>query len=251
MYKSVYFFVSAWLLAFTGFRDDDPSRYYDPKPFCTTPAPGECPIEGRGKDGAAPKNAYLNTLKNRDIAPKESDYIHTDLNRVMTDLPQKIGTGRAREKWEDEWKKTVAKYEKNAVTVYGYIDKIESQGAEECNCYSKTEKDHHLWLGNRRDGNEGNRYRHDMTAELNPRMKSKQESWDDKIEKIAENRDSVRVSGWLMFDNEHYGNLLPVKDEYTDEDYRYKTRITLWEVHPVHKIEIWDGGEWKEVDEVY
>ena len=42
----------------------------------------------------------------------------------------------------------------------------------------------------------------------------------------------VRVSGWVMYDPEH-PNMLR------------KTRGTLWEIHPVTKIEYMDGGAWK------
>jgi hypothetical protein len=50
------------------------------------------------------------------------------------------------------------------------------------------------------------------------------------------NRQKVRISGWLMLDPEHQdmidGGL----------------RSTLWEVHPITKIEVWDSGQWVDLD---
>jgi hypothetical protein len=242
------------IVALTGFQGNshNPYNYYDPRPCCKKAVSGGCAIGGQGHENADPSNEYLNSLKNRDITPKEDSYIHTDLQRIMADLPQKIGNSSSRENWENEiWLKAAAKYEKNAVAIYGYLDSIHIQDVEECNCYLPVDKDYHIWMGNKKNGNVGNNWRHDMVVELSPRLKSKQKDWHDKVEKIVHHRDSVRVSGWLMFDNEHYRNLLPVKETYTAKDYKYKTRITLWEVHPIHKIEVWKNGKWKGIDEVY
>jgi hypothetical protein len=47
----------------------------------------------------------------------------------------------------------------------------------------------------------------------------------------------VRISGWLMFDPAHPNHLG-----------RY--RSTLWEVHPITKIDVFDGSEWEELDDI-
>ena len=41
----------------------------------------------------------------------------------------------------------------------------------------------------------------------------------------------VRITGWLMYDFEHPPQV-------------GKTRGTLWEVHPVMKIEVLQDGQW-------
>jgi hypothetical protein len=43
----------------------------------------------------------------------------------------------------------------------------------------------------------------------------------------------VRISGWILLDPEH-------------PDQVGKTRATIWEIHPVMKIEVSTGGMWRE-----
>jgi hypothetical protein len=43
----------------------------------------------------------------------------------------------------------------------------------------------------------------------------------------------IRATGWLMYNFEHHAQIA-------------KTRGTLWEVHPVMKIEVFQSGESKE-----
>ena len=50
------------------------------------------------------------------------------------------------------------------------------------------------------------------------------------------NRQKVRISGWLMLDPEH--------QDMIDTG----LRSTLWEVHPITKIEVWDAGQWVDLD---
>ena len=47
----------------------------------------------------------------------------------------------------------------------------------------------------------------------------------------------VRISGWLFFDSEHGHDL-------------GKRRTTLWEIHPITKIEVFKGGKWISLDNV-
>jgi hypothetical protein len=50
------------------------------------------------------------------------------------------------------------------------------------------------------------------------------------------NQQPVRISGWLMLDPEH--------QDMIDEG----LRSTLWELHPITKIEVWDDGQWVDLD---
>lgn len=46
----------------------------------------------------------------------------------------------------------------------------------------------------------------------------------------------VRISGWLMLDPEH--------QDMIDQG----LRSTLWEIHPITRIEVFDNGNWIDVD---
>jgi len=50
------------------------------------------------------------------------------------------------------------------------------------------------------------------------------------------NRQMVRISGWLMLDPEHQDMI------------NSGLRSTLWEIHPITKIEVWDNGSWVDLD---
>ena len=51
------------------------------------------------------------------------------------------------------------------------------------------------------------------------------------IRRLVRDSTLVRVSGWLMLDPEH-------------PDQLGKTRGTLWEIHPVMRIEVLREGRW-------
>jgi len=46
----------------------------------------------------------------------------------------------------------------------------------------------------------------------------------------------VRVSGWLLLDQEH-------------PDQVGRTRGTIWEVHPIMRFEVQRGGRWVALDD--
>ena len=50
------------------------------------------------------------------------------------------------------------------------------------------------------------------------------------------NHQRVRISGWLMLDPEHHDMI------------NSGLRSTLWEIHPITKIEVWNNGHWLDLD---
>jgi len=48
---------------------------------------------------------------------------------------------------------------------------------------------------------------------------------------IINAKNKVRITGWLMWDYEHKEQL-------------GNTRRTLWEVHPIHSIQVLSGSRW-------
>jgi hypothetical protein len=57
--------------------------------------------------------------------------------------------------------------------------------------------------------------------------------------------DSVRISGWLMYDPEHFAQTSNYDPAHPSGG--VKVRATLWEVHPVTRIEVFDPatGQWR------
>ncbi len=51
----------------------------------------------------------------------------------------------------------------------------------------------------------------------------------------VDSTNQVRISGWLMLDPEH-------------ADMVGSARGTIWEVHPITKIEMWKNGAWVDLE---
>lgn len=62
------------------------------------------------------------------------------------------------------------------------------------------------------------------------RTKGRLDPWLDSDE-------PVRITGWLMMDPVHKNHL-------------GKYRSTLWEIHPVTKIEVWKDDKWVNLDDI-
>jgi len=75
-----------------------------------------------------------------------------------------------------------------------------------------------------------------IVVELNPRLRAKHPGWTPQtLEALARQKAQVRITGWVMLDPEH-------------PDQVGETRGTIWEVHPVTKIETdQGGGQWRVV----
>ena len=52
---------------------------------------------------------------------------------------------------------------------------------------------------------------------------------------IVKKKQRVRISGWMMLDPEH-------------PDQVGKTRGSIWEIHPIMKIEVNQNGSWVDLD---
>jgi len=73
------------------------------------------------------------------------------------------------------------------------------------------------------------------SLEVTPRVRARHKSWRlTNLRRFVTQQSRVRISGWLLLDQEHPEQL-------------GKTRVTLWEIHPVLKIEVWSGGKWREL----
>jgi len=207
--------------------DDLPHLQVKQKPESTTF--NDCPPEGKGGD------ADLNRLKNRVDA---STNYHPLAFHTILDLPwPRIVDKASRASWRPSAKQSVDRYEGTPVTVVGYLVMARLEKKESCNCESMADNMHdiHVWLtAEHQDDEERSQA---IIVEVTPRIRAKHPAWTpERIIQLGKAKTHVRISGWLLLDQEH--------PEQLDH-----TRGTLWEIHPVMEIEVEKNGEWVKLDD--
>jgi len=175
---------------------------------------GEC-----GPSGMRPDLA-LNRRKNR---IDDGRYLPVSWSLVARlPWPRLVGY-RFRNQWTRGEQRKVARYEGAAVEVTGYVVNYLREGAEPTNCYSRdpSAEDYHLWISQRAHADK----KHSIVVELTPRVRVHHAGWtDERLAALVAAQVPVRVRGWLMLDQMHPGAV-------------GRTRITLWEVHPVMHLD--------------
>ncbi len=184
-----------------------------------------CPPEGVGGDPA------LNRFKNRVEVPGEFEPLRFQELRDL-DVPEGVSK-KYRAAWPQAAREVVEAQEQRAVQVVGYLLKVKLEGQESPNCYSDDSRlrDFHIWLANSTDDDRADA----VVVEVTPRIRAQHPSWSlTNLRRLVSQQSRARISGWLMLDPEH-------------PDQVGRTRATLWEIHPVLKIEVWSGNTWREL----
>jgi len=185
-----------------------------------------CPAEGDGGD------RELNRLKNR---VDSGSWVEQPFSSVLR-LSWPRGTvKRARAEWRAVDSMTVARSEGRPVAVEGYFVAAKQEGPEATNCHgaSRTFRDWHLWLA----ATPGKVRRASILVETTPAMRAQHPEWTlAAVRQLIRDTTLVRVSGWLLLDQEHPEQLR-------------KTRGTLWEIHPVMRIEVQRDRRWTLLEE--
>jgi hypothetical protein len=212
------------------------------------PASSPCPNEGDGGD------TTLNVLKNRFVAPSPGDIVPTLTTPAnMIALDKKISPDELKSHqgdWPNNSAASAAKsLENQAATIEGYLIDIKQeieppknpggQGGESCNCHRyKTLFDYHIYVADQ----PGVRKNQTVVVEMTPRWRSANPSWGtadndysgyDVISGLKNQR--VRVTGWLLFDEDHKAQAKPGREWY---------RATVWELHPITTFEYQKDGVW-------
>ncbi len=178
-------------------------------------------VEGKGGDPA------LNRLKNRTEMPASFESIAFE-ELAALEPPADVGK-KPRAHWSAAMLSAVGPQEKRAVQVVGYLLRVKLEGREATNCGSDKpdERDFHVWLANSPDDNRSDA----VVVEVSPRVRALHKSWSlTNLNRLVRQRSRVRISGWLMLDQENPEQI-------------GKTRATLWEIHPILKIEVRTGGQ--------
>ena len=186
-----------------------------------SPAFEGCPGDGDGGD------RVLNRLKNR---VDSAAWAPTPFSAVLgLDWPPLV-VRRMRADWSRRDTRAVAVNEGSPIAVEGYFVAAKVEGPEATNCHGVESKfrDWHLWLA----ATPGKDRRRSIVVETTPVIRAQHPKWSlGAIRRLVRDSTPVRISGWLMLDPEH-------------PDQLGKTRGTLWEIHPVMKIEVRRGDRW-------
>jgi hypothetical protein len=216
------FFINFFVVNCLAFAAGDQNAF-DPRQFSTGTF-HNCPPEGRSRRF----DPYLDALKNRDVPPAAARrYAVPDL---LNSLPKTLPTSKLnRSHWSAANQALAARWEQQSVTVEGYLLGVTQEGSEACNCGSTTYVDHHLWLAPTPTATKASA----MVVEVSPRAWPAHPSWrnNSTFRQVIHAKSKVRVTGWLTYDQEH-------------KEQVGKTRRTLWEVHPIHSIQVLRGNQW-------
>lgn len=198
------------------------------------PTPNKSKLGTCGWFGDEGSDKETNQRKNRTDLPTQ---YHAVEFTAITDLDWPHEATTRRDRWKPEQLQIIAPYEGEALTVTGFIDTVRPQAGntETTNCSEKGEDltDWHIALV----GEFGDKESEAIVVETTPRIKRLHPKWTPaRLNQFSGKRDSVRVSGYLLFDPVHKGHL-------------GRFRKTLWEIHPIHRIEIFQAGQWTDLDD--
>jgi len=230
----------------------------DTKPNPRTETFNDCPPEGKeSADPVHPFDPDLNKLKNRIDEPQEP--IKVTIDQILS-LPkiaaEKLKDPRAN--WSPMTLAAVQQFEGTPVTVEGFLAGVREEGAESCNCgaTAPSRVDWHCWLAKSapemvKDVHHGVETTGDelglaVVCETTPRVRAmaKHRNWNlQEFENIVRQKKRVRITGWIMFDQIHSDQLPGASP--TEKP----RRGTLWEVHPITKVEVQENDTWRDLDQ--
>src|ERR1700722_6826807 len=177
-----------------------------------------CPAAGNSKE---PDMTTLDSRKNRFDIPAPNAYIPIGWS-VMAKLP-----GASPDDLQGA-----------PVMAEGYLShqvKVQDEKPGEpanCNLLQPNEGDSHMYLT--KAPNQG--IAQAVVVETTPRPRPLHDWNEATIQKLVNTNTQVRISGWLMYDFQHVSEI-------------GTERATVWEVHPITRIEVADGkGGWTDVE---
>jgi len=208
-----------------------PNDWEKPDPNQTTfeGDDGTCGPSGDGGD------TKTNPRKNRTDQPPA---YHDVAWSAIRNLSYPSITKKSLDDWPPAQLDQITPFEGVAVRAQGYLVaiKVESGGSgESANCHmtNASEVDWHMPLVEKAFDAEATA----IVVETTPRVRQKHPKWTpDALARWVNTDLPVRISGWLLLDPEHRAHL-------------GKYRSTLWEIHPITRIEVFDGKNWIDLDD--
>jgi hypothetical protein len=146
---------------------------------------------------------------------------------------------KSRASWTPTHLVDIARFEGVPVSVTGYLSHdIKVEGKESTNCgYAHpdqiTEVDWHMYLTK----DPARPISAAVIVETTPRVRRDRHWNRTTLLQWKDSTNQVRISGWLMLDPEH-------------ADMVGSARGTIWEVHPITRIEVWKNGAWVNLEDM-
>lgn len=193
----------------------------------------------------APGDTLTDVRKNRTDEPSQYQAVTFD---AILNLPYPKNHKPHRTDWPPEDLAVIAPYEGIPVTVTAFIarqngiiveDKQHSANGEATNCHATDDAgvDWHVTLVKQPDDPKST----GIVVETTPRVRANGHPWTPAmLEPHVTAGDSVRISGWLLYDPEHFAqttNYDPARPSHG-----LTVRATLWEVHPITHIDVFDAA---------
>lgn len=169
-------------------------------------------------DASDPTAIALNTNKNRTDVPGTSAYVAINWDDLANLPSDRVGD-----------------FVGAPVTVVGYLShqvKVETGGeSTNCHAHADAEVDWHIYLT--KSPSQG--IADAVIVETTPRTRPSHQWTTATLQPFVDSQTQVRISGWLMYDSEHIGVI-------------GTQRATVWEVHPITRIEVQKNGQWVDLD---
>ncbi len=209
--------------------------------------PSFCPPDGL--INSTQDDAELNRHKNR--IDDASNYFPVNFSEIQTLFYPPSAGGKKRSSWSATERSAIEKREGIPIQVQGFLALVNNakhgdppriegarpEGKESCNCDSEepAQIDFHIWLLNA----SGQNRKFSIVVEMTPRVRAHHPNWTvANLTHIANSNFPVRIYGWLMFDGQH-------PEQVTGKPGQPPTRATLWEIHPIMKVQFKQGNQWK------
>jgi hypothetical protein len=182
-----------------------------------------CPVNGKAGD------LTLNSLKNRTKQVETPEDI--TIEDILALPSSTVVTPLHRSQWTPKNKQLAAAQEKRGVLLDGFLIAVHQQGPEKCKCSDPEQSDFHIWIASLAKSRKPSA----VVVEATPRWQEVNDAWElVNFQDLAKKKAHVRITGWLMYDQDHGSEV-------------GHSRATLWEIHPVTKVEVEENGTWSEL----
>ena len=199
-----------------------------------------CQANGIGGD------SLTNHLKNRTDEPASYHDVSWDAVATLSFPRNQLKYREGPHPWPAADLAAIAEYEGTPISIVGFLAnaRVETKETTNCNQTDTARVDWHMYLTR----GPHQKTRQSIVVEATPRVRPGHPRWNvDTLKAIAQNGDTVRISGWLMLDPEHWDQMWQYKAP--SDTTGTKARLTLWEIHPITKIEVRRAGAWRSLDE--